>query len=123
MIAGAIALTALVLRSRAIWIKTGSVDRNEINMGYFIRQRSRDGELVMPRFYFNVCCGDRLNDRDELGQELPDRRAAWEVATRYAGDSLRDLDGDLQPDDDWRLEVQTEDGARVFQISIRASLG
>ena len=92
-------------------------------MGYFIRHRSRDGELVMPRFYFNVRNGDRLNDHDELGQELPDPRAAWEIATRYAGDSLRDLDGDLLPDDDWRLEVQTEDGARVFQISIRASLG
>ncbi|MGY8709277.1 hypothetical protein RAD16_26340 [Bradyrhizobium sp. 18BD] len=64
-----------------------------------------------------------MSDRDDLGQELPDREAAWEVATRYAADSLRDLDGELQPDDDWRLEVQTEDGACIFQISIRAILG
>nr|WP_244645739.1 hypothetical protein [Bradyrhizobium campsiandrae] len=64
-----------------------------------------------------------MSDQDDLGQELPDQHAAWEIATRYAGDSLRDLDGDLQPEDDWRLEVQTEDGARVFAISIRASQG
>ena len=91
-------------------------------MGYFNRQGPRT-KLVMPRFYFNVRNGDRLTDRDDLGQELPDQRAAWEFATRYAGESLRDLDGDLQPDDDWRLEVQTEDGARVFEILIRASQG
>jgi hypothetical protein len=91
-------------------------------MGYFTRQGPREVGGLMPRFYFNVCNGDRLSDRDDLGQELPDREAAWEIATRYAGDSLRDLDGDLQPDDDWRLEVQSEDGSRVFQISIRASI-
>ena len=77
----------------------------------------------MPRFYFNISSDTRLSDRDALGQELPDRQAAWEIATRYAGDSLRDLDGVLQPDHDWRLDVQTEDGVRVFQILIRASLG
>ncbi|MDA9430720.1 DUF6894 family protein [Bradyrhizobium sp. CCBAU 51627] len=49
--------------------------------------------------------------------------AAREIATRYAADSLRDLDGDLRPDDEWRLEMQMEDGARVFQILIRASQG
>lgn len=75
----------------------------------------------MTRYFFNLCDGNRTRDKDEVGQELPDRKAAWEVATRYAGDSLRDLDGDLQPDLDWRLEVQTEDGTRIFQISIRAS--
>ena len=75
----------------------------------------------MTRYFFNLCDGSRFSDRDDVGQELPDRETAWEVATRYAGDSLRDLDGDLKPDSDWRLEVQTEDGARVFQISIRAS--
>ena len=78
---------------------------------------------MMTRYYFNLSDGSRLSDRDDVGQELPDRHAAWEVATRYAGDSLRDLDGDLKLDTDWRLEVQTEDGARVFQISIRASQG
>jgi hypothetical protein len=77
----------------------------------------------MPRFYFNVRSGDQLSDRDDLGKDLPDQDAAWEMATRYAGESLRDLDGDLRPGDDWRLEVQTESGARVFQILIRASQG
>ena len=77
----------------------------------------------MPRYYFNVRGRDQLEDQDDLGKELPDQAAAWEMATRYAGESLRDLDGDLRPGDDWRLEVQSENGARVFQILIRASQG
>ncbi len=77
----------------------------------------------MPRFYFNVSSGARVRDQDDLGKELPDQEAAWEVATRYAGESLRDLDGDLRPGDDWMLDVQSETGARVFQILIRASMG
>lgn len=92
-------------------------------MGYVHLSDVRGRGLMMPRFYFNVSNGARLNDRDDLGQELPDRRSAWEIATRYTADSLRDLDGGLQPDDDWRLEVRSEDGARVFQILIRASQG
>jgi len=77
----------------------------------------------MPRYYFNIRTGDQLSDRDDLGEELPDQEAAWEIATRYAGESLRDLDGDLRPGNDWQLEVQAENGARVFQILIRASQG
>ena len=75
----------------------------------------------MPKFYFDVCNGGRVDDRDDIGQDLRDRHAAWEMATRYAGDSLRDLDGDLPLDTDWRLEVRAQDGARIFHITVRAS--
>jgi hypothetical protein len=42
------------------------------------------------------------------------------MATRYAADSLRDLDGKLRTDTDWRLEVVGDDASRVFQIIIHA---
>ena len=75
----------------------------------------------MPRFYFDVFNGDHVDDRDDVGHELPDREAAWELATRYAGESLLDLDGDLRPDTAWRLEVRAENGTCIFRIAIHAS--
>jgi hypothetical protein len=75
----------------------------------------------MPRFYFNIISDGRGNDPDDMGLELPHRHAAWEMATRYAGESLCDLDGNLPLDGEWRLEVCTSDGARIFQITVRAS--
>jgi hypothetical protein len=77
----------------------------------------------MPRFYFDVCSGGRIDDRDDVGQDLRDQHAAWEMATRYAGDSLRDLDGDLQPDTDWQVRVRGQNGACIFQITVRGSRG
>jgi hypothetical protein len=74
----------------------------------------------MARYFFNTFTGGDLNHRDEIGEDLPDLEAAWETATRYAADSLRDLDGKLRADTNWRLEVVREDTARVFQITIHA---
>jgi hypothetical protein len=74
----------------------------------------------MPRYFFNIFSGGDIDHRDEVGEELPHREAAWEMATRYAADSLRDLDGKLRTDTDWRLEVVGDDASRVFQIIIHA---
>ena len=74
----------------------------------------------MSRYFFNTFIGGDINHRDEIGEELPDLEAAWETATRYAADSLRDLDGKLRTDSDWQLEVVRDDEARVFQITIHA---
>ena len=74
----------------------------------------------MPRYFFNIFNGDDIDHRDDVGEDLPSLEAAWETATRFAADSLRDLDGKLRIDADWRLEVVREDTARVFQITIHA---
>jgi hypothetical protein len=42
---------------------------------------------------------------DELGEELPDDEAAWEEATIIAAEQFRDIDGRLQPGQQWTLEV------------------
>lgn len=75
----------------------------------------------MPRYFFNIFNGQRDQYIDDIGEHLPDRAAAWEIATRYAGESLRDLDGRLTPDRIWRLEVTGEDKKRLFQISVLAN--
>jgi hypothetical protein len=41
--------------------------------------------------------------------ELPDIESAWHEATKYVGETLRDMDGALSPKHQWRLEVR-EDG-------------
>jgi hypothetical protein len=75
----------------------------------------------MPRYYFDICSSGRMDDRDDIGQDLRDQYAAWEMATRYAGESLRDLDGGLRFDTDWRLEVRAQNGTCIFQITVRAT--
>ncbi len=74
----------------------------------------------MPRYFFNIFNGDDVDHRDDVGEDLPNLEAAWQTATRFAADCLRDLDGKLRTDTDWRLEVVRENAARVLQITIHA---
>jgi len=74
--------------------------------------------LAMPRYFFNIFSGGDLDHRDDVGEELPSLEAAWETATRFAAESLRDLDGKLPTDRDWQLEVVREDASRVFRITV-----
>jgi hypothetical protein len=69
---------------------------------------------------FNTFDGRTLTYRDEVGQELPTREAAWEMATRVAAECLRDINDKLRCNEEWRLEVVARDRSRVFQIVIHA---
>jgi hypothetical protein len=72
----------------------------------------------MPRYYFNV--HHEQSSADKVGEELPDKHAAWKEATRMAGDILRDLDGRFKPGQDWKLEVTNERGLPVYAILVHA---
>ncbi|MBB5055111.1 hypothetical protein HNQ36_005122 [Afipia massiliensis] len=61
----------------------------------------------MPRYYFNIFHGSDAH-WDHEGEELPDRDAAWEEATKVAGETIKDLDGKLALGRPWRLEVTDE---------------
>ena len=76
----------------------------------------------MPRFYFHVRNGAQLSHTDEVGEELADANAAWKLAISYAGEILRDLDGKLKPEADWRLEVISENGHPVCSVFVRGKL-
>jgi Domain of unknown function (DUF6894) len=54
----------------------------------------------MARYYFNTFDGDALSHEDDVGEALPTREAAWEMATHFAAEGLRDLDGKLRSDRD-----------------------
>ena len=73
----------------------------------------------MAKYFFNTFDGEKMSYKDDVGEELPTRAAAWEMATRFAAECLRDLNGKLRMNVDWRLEV-IKDQSRVFQITIHA---
>lgn len=74
----------------------------------------------MPRYFFNVYNGTEVY-LDEEGEDLPDRFAAWHEATTSAGQSLRDLNGKLNPGTEWRMEVLDETGNRLYCLNVTAS--
>ncbi|WP_024576554.1 MULTISPECIES: hypothetical protein [unclassified Afipia] len=72
----------------------------------------------MPRYFFNI-----FHDRthiDPVGEELPDKHAAWAEATRAAGTIIRDIDGGLRPGHDWRMEVTDEFQNPLWEIHVKA---
>src|SRR5690349_14155455 len=50
--------------------------------------------VPMPRYFFNVY--HERPDIDQVGEDLPDRHAAWREATVTAGQMLQGIDGKLQ---------------------------
>ncbi|WP_375775999.1 hypothetical protein ACE103_30075 [Bradyrhizobium sp. ma5] len=72
----------------------------------------------MPQYFFHVYHDSP--SRDDVGEELPDRHAAWKEATAIAGETLKYLDGTLKPGHDWRLEVTDAKDKILFRLVISA---
>jgi len=58
----------------------------------------------MPRHYFHVTHDGPRTD-DVIGVELPNRKAAFDEATRTCGEMMKDIDGQLAVGTDWKMEV------------------
>ena len=74
----------------------------------------------MPRFFFDVHHGSETRYLDRIGEELPDRVSAWRMASTYAGESIRDLDGGLKLGDEWCLDVNDDQGRTLCRIRVTA---
>jgi hypothetical protein len=72
----------------------------------------------MPLYFFNIYHGP--HDLDSVGEELPDRYAAWKEATVTAGQMLQSLNGNLHPGEDWRMEVTDEFANPLYVIHVSA---
>jgi hypothetical protein len=72
----------------------------------------------MPRYFFNV--HHERSNIDAEGEELPDKHAAWREATIVAGETIREMDGGLQPGREWRLEVTDEFANPLYIIHVSA---
>jgi len=86
---------------------------------------TKDGTLAcvssfafMPRYFFNITHERR--QIDEVGEDLPDKHAAWKEATVTAGQILQGIDGDLRPGREWRMEVTDESRNTLFVLRISA---
>ena len=72
----------------------------------------------MPRYCFHIRDGAPQPDDD--GIELSGREEAWEMATRFMGEVMRDLDGKQRPGGSWTMEV-VEDGTQpCWTLSFRS---
>ena len=56
----------------------------------------------MSGYYFNIQNGHSYCD--DVGEELPDDRAAWASAVRLA----REIENVMKPGGSWHLEVRTQ---------------
>ena len=67
----------------------------------------------MPRYFFNIRYEPDTIDED--GEELPDDKTAWKEATVIAGEMFRDIDGKLQPGQEWSLGSDRRPQATALQ--------
>ncbi|MCD9112793.1 DUF6894 family protein, partial [Bradyrhizobium japonicum] len=74
--------------------------------------------LVMPKYFFHIT--HEHTEIDDVGEELPDKHAAWKEATIAAGQMLQDMDGKLRPGHDWRMEVTDEFQNTLYALHIQA---
>ncbi|MET4037854.1 hypothetical protein ABIB94_009381 [Bradyrhizobium sp. JR7.2] len=72
----------------------------------------------MPRYFFHIT--HERTELDDVGEELPDKHAAWKEATVTAGQILQGIDGKLTPGHDWRMEVTDEFQNRLYVLHIHA---
>ena len=70
----------------------------------------------MPRYFFIV--HNVSPSSDELGEELADDEAAWNEATRYAGELFKDLEGNFRPGQEWSLEVTDASRRPIYNIRV-----
>lgn len=70
----------------------------------------------MPLFRFRTKHGREAFEGDAI--ELPTLREVWREATRSAAEILKDFDGSLEPDREWRMDVTNEEGQALFSLRV-----
>jgi len=71
----------------------------------------------MARFHFRTRYGAEIRE-DTEGMELKDLKAAWHEATCAAGEILKDLDGSLDPEREWRMDVTNDQRQPLFSLRL-----
>ncbi len=70
----------------------------------------------MPRFHFHLA--DGRDYPDEEGIVLPSITDARRLALMYMSEVLRDAASQPLPEQDWLLEVTTEEGLTLFTLNM-----
>ena len=77
------------------------------------------GAIRCRDFYFDVLYNGRT-EGDAATVELANDGDAWVEATSACGQMIKDLDGALKANTDWRMEVFDEQRQPLFRLSVRA---
>ena len=70
---------------------------------------------AMPRYTFTA-----PPERFPVTLDLRDDSAAWKEVVEYAGEMLREIDGQLPNNTDWQLTVTNDGGQPVATVRIQA---
>ena len=71
----------------------------------------------MKRYYFH--CDGYEDFHDEVGTVLPTAEAVKHEAIRLASEIMRDHSAETPPEAGWRVFVQDEAGAVVFELTFK----
>lgn len=71
----------------------------------------------MPLYYLSTVQDDRVNDRDDP-IDLPDDKAAWRQAAIAFGEMLKEIDGCLTPNAEWRFNVKNESRVLIYSLKL-----
>jgi hypothetical protein len=82
----------------------------------FPKERKKSG-VAMPRFHFKTTHGSEVHD-DPEGMELKSLKDAWKEATTATGEILKAIDGSLQPEREWRMDVTNDAGQALFSLRL-----
>jgi hypothetical protein len=74
----------------------------------------------MPRYHFNVTVNGRP-DGASAAVEFRDLKAARIDAIGACGEMIRDIDGDLPVNSEWRMDVTDADGLVLFTLRFSES--
>jgi hypothetical protein len=74
----------------------------------------------MPRYFFHVYYAGEDPATDAEGIELAGDEDAWVEATSSCGQMIRDLDGALRADTEWRMDVADGRGVALYRLFFRA---
>jgi len=70
----------------------------------------------MPVYRFKTRYGPHAFEGDPM--EFASLADAWKDATRCVGEILRDIDGSLEPDREWRMDVMNAEGQALFSFRV-----
>lgn len=71
----------------------------------------------MPLYYFSTTNDDRRDDRDDP-IDLPDHNAAWGQAAVAFGEMLKEINGDLKRNTEWRSDVRDESKDLIYSLKL-----
>lgn len=69
----------------------------------------------MPKYFFCVQYKGNISGPGD-GIDLPNDEAAWAHATRTSGEIIAEIDGHLEVESEWRMDVQDHTGEPLYAL-------